>query len=227
MTGCPTCNNPVVVERTEHPFEDVGHCERCGALVARSWSRAFGPRFEEQQQKGREHMKKNAKAEPLPDEPAPPVECSQCACGARLVLDTERTSGQCEECAPALPAAPETEPPANPVDVPLPFPVPPPEPFDFHAAFCDIAKKTQKWAADQKVYEDLASRAKDAKKQWEAAASTLTLAILEYYDRKARENEQAFERDAQAKADAVAALEASIATPAEHAVAVEKALDQV
>jgi Zn finger protein HypA/HybF involved in hydrogenase expression len=154
---------------------------------------------------------------------APLPEYPHCACGARLVLDAEQVSGKCEACAidsaidsigqTRTTAAESQSSPANPVDVPLPFPAAPVERFDFHAAFTDIGKHNRDVEARQKVYLDLNERAKDAKKQWEAAASSLTLMIAEY-DRKAREAEEAEARQEKLSAAYTEKLEADAAKAA-------------
>ena len=167
-------------------------------------------------------------AEPLPEYP-------RCGCGAALVLPAEQAAGKCEACAPTLNVeagvaatsadattdAPGAAPASAPIDVLLPFPPAPVPPFDFHAAFVDIAKKTRGVEAYQKTYQELADRTKDAKKQWEAAASSLTLAITEY-DRKARESEEYAERQERLQAAYVEKLEAEAAAKA----APELPLDQ-
>jgi hypothetical protein len=176
------------------------------------------------------------------------VEYPHCACGAVLALDPEQAAGKCEACAPleiaartvsaettAAPSdsAPSTEdvkPEGTPVDVPLPFPPAPFVPFDFHAAFVDIGKHNREVEARQKTWLELNERAKDSKKQWEAAASSLTLAIAEY-DRKARESEEAEARQEKLEAAYVEKLEAAAAEKAQPelpvAAAVQTAAERV
>jgi hypothetical protein len=165
---------------------------------------------------------------------APLPEYPHCACGARLVLDAETASGKCEACQPiaeaevagvCLPTTdgqPGAEPASAsaPVDVPLPFPPAPVEPFDLAAAFEDIAKKNRGVEACRHTYEELKSRASDAKKAWEAAV-TLVEQITSTYDMKYRawldaeerqvESERAYREKLEADAAKAAAPELPIA----------------
>lgn len=161
------------------------------------------------------------------------VEYPHCQkCGAVLALDDEKARGVCETCEPLQAVQGEDAPmmEAAPIDQPLPFPPAPVEPFDFHAAFDDIAKKNRAVESLERVYLELKERASDAKKQWEAAASSATLSISEY-DRKAREAEAYAERQAELQAayqeqlEAEAAKAAAPELPLEHAV--QTAADRV
>jgi hypothetical protein len=45
---CEVCGGVVVYQRTANPFEDVWRCTGCQSVREQiSWSREFGPRFEE------------------------------------------------------------------------------------------------------------------------------------------------------------------------------------
>jgi hypothetical protein len=137
----------------------------------------------------------------------PAVEYPHCACGAVLALDVEKTAGLCESCLERAKAGPETIPAngdvqapvsetAAPQDVPLPFPPPPVEPFDFQAAAVEMFKHNRIVESMKRVYDEAAESAKDAKKQWEAAAVRLGLLISDY-DRRARESDEANRRRAE------------------------------
>lgn len=159
-------------------------------------------------------------AQPLP-------EYAHCACGAALVMADEQAGGVCEACghlaadgtlhatpeeAAAVPEPTgELAPVTTPKDVPLPFP---PEPFDLAAAWEDVAKKNRAVESCRKVYEELKSRASDAKKQWEAAV-TLVECVTSQYDAKYRAWLEAEERQVELEAAYREKLEAEAAKAAE------------
>lgn len=140
----------------------------------------------------------------LPDEEGEPEtdgpEYSNCACGARLVLEEEIQNGKCEQCQPLAPIPEEPEAPsdAEPASAPAPAQMSllPPEPFDEEAALKDIFAKTRTVEAYRRLHEEAKERTADLKKQWESAAKTCEQATTEY-ERKYRAWVEAEERQQQ------------------------------